>query len=306
MSTPSEPSGGAELHTAFRELLPVDWRIERHLRGVIEDVLSHPGSMVRARVAFDLASGRGLLREQALKLAIAIEYFHSASLIFDDMPSMDDATTRRGRPCPHLRYGEAAATLGALALINRGYALLWQGIEDLSRDGRREATALVGSCLGERGVLDGQARDLHFDAGQDGGRQVLAVAIGKTVTLIRLTLLLPAIAAGSPRRERERLERLATAWGLAYQILDDFKDCLMDGIEAGKSTRRDAALGRPNLPSTLGLADSMARLGELIAEGRELVDRLDGERFPSLEEVQSLLESERRRVLERLQVAACA
>ena len=296
----------AFLHEGFRGLLPLDSGVESHLRGVIEDVLSHPGSLVRARLAYSVASGHGVAPERARELAIAIEYFHSASLVFDDMPSMDDAARRRGRPCPHLRYGEAAATLGALALINRGYALLWRVIGDLPGLGRHQASELVASCLGERGILNGQSQDLHFDPAAGAGEQVLEVAVGKTVSLIRLTLLLPAIVAGCGTQEQRRLERLATVWGLAYQILDDFKDCLMSGAETGKSTRRDATLGRPNLPDALGPAQAMTRVSELIDEGRGLVDLLDGERFPCLEDVQSLLESERRRVRQRLPVAACA
>ncbi|NJM12209.1 MAG: hypothetical protein HC889_10265 [Synechococcaceae cyanobacterium SM1_2_3] len=79
-----------------------------------------------------------------------MEYFHTASLIFDDLPSMDDAEERRGHPCPHKVHGESAAILGALALINRGYALLWKVLSRLPRQRRHRAAELVESCLGSR------------------------------------------------------------------------------------------------------------------------------------------------------------
>ena len=65
---------------------------------------------------------------RAKDLAIALEYFHTASLLFDDLPCMDNASERRGVPCVHLAFGEAGAILAALALINRAYALSWRAV----------------------------------------------------------------------------------------------------------------------------------------------------------------------------------
>ncbi len=291
----------------FRRLLPVDSGVEPHLRGVIRDVLAHPGSLIRAQLAYGILRQHGVEALLARSTAVAVEYFHTASLIFDDMPNMDDARERRGHACPHLVHGEAAATLGALALINQGYALLWQTIGTLPADRGKEVAALVSSCLGLGGILDGQARDLHFD-GERTEAEVLEVAEGKTVTLIRLTLLLPAIVAGVNEAGLERLDRLSAAWGLAYQILDDFKDCLMSRAETGKSSRRDDRLGRPNFPGASGLDNAMDKLSALLAEGRELLALLaaGGDRWSHLGHVQAILEEEQRKVGLRMPVAACA
>ncbi len=289
----------------FHRLLPAGPGVEPHLRGVLQDALRHPGSLVRAQLAYGILRRREVAAEAARAVAVAIEYFHTSSLLFDDLPSMDDAEERRGHPCPHLVHGEAAATLGALALITRAYALLWQVIGELPPARRRRAADLVAACLGVDGILNGQAHDLYFAGG--GERRVLAVAEGKTVSLIRLTLLLPAIVAGLGAVERRRLDRLATVWGLSYQILDDFKDHLMSAEETGKSTLRDGALGRPNLPHALGTEQALEKLEALLAEGRELLTRLAaGERWSQLESLQELLEDERGKVRQRLPLAACA
>jgi geranylgeranyl pyrophosphate synthase len=227
--------------------------------------------------------------------------FHSSSLLFDDMPSMDDASERRGRPCPHLVHGEAATILGALALITRGYGLLWEAIgEGIGAPGAAErcqaAAALVGECLGVAGILDGQARDVSFR--RDGASPEVAarVAADKTVPLVRLAIVLPAIVAGAGRETVLRLERLATVWGLAYQILDDFKDSLMGAEETGKTPGRDAGLGRPNLPALTGSREAVARLRRLLAEARHFVGALEpgweaGRRNP-LSRLQEFLEAE--------------
>jgi geranylgeranyl diphosphate synthase type II len=60
-------------------------------------------------------------RVDALDLGVAVESVHAASLVFDDLPSMDDGTLRRGQPTLHLRFGESTAILAAVALINRAF-----------------------------------------------------------------------------------------------------------------------------------------------------------------------------------------
>ncbi|HSK76171.1 MAG TPA: polyprenyl synthetase family protein [Thermoanaerobaculia bacterium] len=288
---------------AFAAMLPLDGCLDPRLRGVVADVLSHPGSLARAQLAYGLGVRRGLAAERALQLAVAVEYFHSASLLFDDMPSMDDARERRGHPCPHVVYGEAATTLGALALITRAYALLWEAIGEGPGSRRTAAAALVSECLGLGGILDGQARDVHFRRDGASPEAVAEVAVAKTVPLIRLALVLPALVAGEGAETLGRLERLAASWGLAYQILDDFKDGLMGDEEAGKTTGRDAGLGRPNLPALTGPRRALARLRHLLAQSRAIVDKLaagSGERWAPLESLQGFLETEARDVEARL------
>jgi geranylgeranyl pyrophosphate synthase len=222
---------------------------------------------------------------------------------------MDDAAERRGRPCPHRVYGEAAATLGALVFVNQGYALLWETLAPLPAARQLAASRLVNECLGLSGLLNGQARDLHFASGAGGEAEVLAVAEGKTVPLIRLSLVLPALVAGAERPVLDRLERLSTLWGLAYQILDDFKDCLMDQSETGKTTAQDEALGRPNLPAAAGVGGALERVEGLVAEARQLLAGLGGEvpgRWSQLTPVQGLLERELASVRRRLVLPACA
>jgi geranylgeranyl pyrophosphate synthase len=116
--------------------------------------------------------------------------------------------------------------------------------------------------------------------------------------------VLPALAGGASDGALERLEELAYAWGLAYQILDDFKDGLMSRRETGKSTARDGALGRPNLPAAIGRRAAMARLEELSAGARTALDRLATLGFSTgrLERLQAFLDAERRRIAERLRL----
>jgi geranylgeranyl pyrophosphate synthase len=94
------------------------------------------------------------------------------------------------------------------------------------------------------------------------------------VSLIRLTLVLPAILDGASAPERERLDQIAYRWGLAYQILDDFRDRLAETVETGKTAHRDDLLGRPNLPRLAGTGRAIDDLDRHLIAARSVVLRL--------------------------------
>lgn len=280
------------LRRAYSDSLPCSASTEESLRSTLEAVLSVPGSMVRAQLSWLVAKGYGLAHETALKLAIGVEYFHSASLLFDDLPAMDDAIERRGVPCPHRLWGEGAAILAALALINRAYALIWSALATAHGEAGGQAAALVESCLGLDGVVNGQALDLAYAGSPRRGEAVEEIAVGKTVTLIRLCLLLPAILGGASEDELERFEALASGWGLAYQALDDLKDVLLETFESGKTADRDRTLGRPNLALAEGPESVLDRVEELLEATAVALSWLEARRGVRLEGLQALLESE--------------
>jgi geranylgeranyl pyrophosphate synthase len=254
------PAELAALGAAFARHMPPGAALEQHLAGVLRDTLAHPGSLIRAQLAWAILRGSDRPADQAESVAIAIEYFHTASLLFDDLPCMDDAEHRRGHPCPHLLHGEAAAILGALGFVNRAYALLWQALEAATAERRRQAGDWVEECLGVTGILDGQARDLHFADSAGRPAEVLTVAVGKTGTLLRLTLGLPALLGGASAGSLEQLRRLAALWGESYQMLDDAKDLFATRQESGKTPCRDVALQRPNYVLAAGIERTLAHL----------------------------------------------
>jgi geranylgeranyl pyrophosphate synthase len=264
----------SRLRLAFQARLPLPQGIEPHLGGALRDTLQHPGSMVRAELAFRVACSFGLPEERSEHLAIAIEYFHTASLLFDDLPSMDDAQVRRGVPCAHRAYGEGAAILAALALINRAYALVWKTVAGLPQEVQSAGLGYLERHLGIAGLLNGQSQDLHYSRLAEHVREPQSIAMGKTVSLIRLSLVLPAIIGQAQPHEACLLDRLAIAWGLSYQTLDDLKDVLQgDGIH-GKTAARDACLDRPNMALAIGVPESFDRIERLMHLSSRVIARL--------------------------------
>src|SRR4051794_39741025 len=268
-SAATHASMRSRLRRAFHAGLALPGGTEPHLAGAIRDTLRHPGSMVRAELAFRIACCFGVNEDRAENLAIAIEYFHTASLLFDDLPSMDDATLRRGIPCAHHVYGEGAAILAALALINRAYSLIWKSLAGLAPEVQAAALTYLESHLGIAGLLNGQSQDLYYSRLSHHLREPQSIAMGKTVSLIRLALVLPAIAAQAHLGEIHLLDRLAVFWGLSYQTIDDLKDVLYSGDAHGKTAARDAFLDRPNLALMIGVPESFERIDRLM----KLADR---------------------------------
>lgn len=249
---------------------------EPRLAAAIRDVVSNQGSMSRAVAAYFMSLEMGLDGEAARALACGVEYLHIASLVFDDMPWMDDALERRGRSCLHVIHGEAVATLAALALINRGYSLLWQSMAGAGRERRERAGRWVEDRLGTIGMIGGQSHDLSNPEHLRDPAEVERVAARKTGDLLRLTLVLPAIIGRGSERDIERLDRLATLRGVAYQVADDLKDVMLSSADSGKTAGRDELLGRPNMIMSAGFQEALRRFKKLRRCGDRVQASLPG------------------------------
>lgn len=260
-------------------------RVEPRMAAAVRDILARPGSMVRATLAYLICIEMGVPELAARAMACGIEYLHTASLVFDDLPAMDDARTRRGAACVHVVHGESVAMLAALALINRAYAMIWQGIGQASSERRAAAGDWMDARLGLGGVIGGQAYDLSGWRGEQSAARVSEVAARKTADLLRLTVVLPAIVGRGTPREIQVLDRLALLRGLAYQAADDLKDVISNDENFGKSGGRDEALGRPNFVIAEGLPAALRRFRRLSDTGDRVQAALPGpaERWMILE-----------------------
>lgn len=263
-----------ELRDAFQSRMQLSEHLEPNLGGALRYLLDHCGSMARPLIVYRLAMAYGIDRDRALDLAIALEYFHTASLVFDDLPCMDNATIRRGTSCVHVRYGESVAMLAALALINRAYSLTWRATDSCSKKVQRNALIYLELRLGVHGLLHGQSMDLNYSALPHTRASAERVAQGKTVSLISLTVVLPAIIGGAPPRQQKLLERISACWGLIYQITDDLKDVLNGASISGKTAGRDELLGRPNTVLAVGVRAAVERVGRLMHAGDRALESL--------------------------------
>jgi geranylgeranyl pyrophosphate synthase len=270
---------------------PGDPHLEKNLGQLLTETMTNPGSLFRAQLMYQTALACRHTEEFALDLACAVEYFHSASLLLDDMPFMDDATQRRGRVCPHLLHGEETVMLGALGLIARAYALVGKSLSGFPTTLQQQAHTLVERCMGIAGILNGQAHDLQFRSSKASRRDCQAIALAKTGSLLKLCLVLPALVARQPELIMLNQRRLSVYWGLLYQAMDDAKDIWAGVVPTGKSSGRDQSLGRPNVVRHRGVEAAihdMRRLGSLGQGSVESMIRVESA-FSFLEPFQAFL-----------------
>jgi geranylgeranyl pyrophosphate synthase len=204
--------------------------------------------------------------EQVLPPACAIEMVHTASLILDDLPCMDDAATRRGRPACHIAHGEATAILAAFALQNRAFAILAEGWAGGPGAETRAAVArALSHAVGLEGMIAGQAQDL---AGTDriiDFPTLEFIHSRKTGALFTAAAALGALAARPA--ERAAIISYAKNLGLAFQIVDDLIDVSGAEAETGKDVGKD--LKKTTFVSFSGVEGARDLAGELIAAAQE-------------------------------------
>jgi geranylgeranyl diphosphate synthase type II len=173
---------------------------------------------------------------------------HAASLVLDDLPSMDDAALRRGRPTPHKVFGEATAILAAIGLLNRAFGVI--AADSGLGAGRAHLAVVLSEAVGFEGLVAGQARDLYDRDQVRAPAEIDVLNHQKTGVLIMAAAEAGALAAGAAPAAVEAVGRFARELGLAFQIRDDLIDAEASPEAAGKDTGKDA--GMTTLVSALG------------------------------------------------------
>jgi geranylgeranyl diphosphate synthase type II len=227
------------IETALRTFLPVaPPNIETKFNEAIEYALFPGGKRLRPVLTLLGAELVGGNAEAVLPAAIAVEFIHSSSLIFDDLPCMDNAAERRGKTSLHERYGEGLAILAGLGLLNASYGLVFVNHHNLP-ERAMQAHAEIVECIGASGMVGGQSLDLALAKGASSNESIEQEATRnlKTSALMRLALRLGAILAGADYLQLSALSRFAELLGDAYQLGDDLLDLQEDGeIFEGQKT----------------------------------------------------------------------
>jgi len=256
---------------------------------VIVEAMRYPlaGGGKRLRPCLTLAvadalAGRAPLepadaRLLALPFACAIELVHTYSLVHDDLPAMDNDTLRRGRPTPHVIYGDGLAVLAGDGLLTEAFALASRapspvapaGSPSLPADRRLRGVQVLARAAGAAGMVGGQAIDL-VAAGRVLGTAAAPLDSNaiedmharKTGALIRAAATLGAIAVGADDASIQAIDDYARDLGLAFQIVDDVLDVEGSAAALGKTAGKDAAAGKPTYPALFGV-DASRRMATI-------------------------------------------
>lgn len=254
------------------ELLPAASERPERVHAAMLYAAASPGKRLRPVLALavgEMLGGRPDAEKPLLDLACAIEMVHACSLVLDDLPMMDDAGLRRGRPTTHRVYGEAVAVLASYGLLNRAYAIFAERVHQLriQRYSSEDLIHLLTEAVGSRGLIGGQALDLE-SSGPGGDLQPLDLGrlefihSHKTGALFTAAAELGAMAADARRPELAVVTRYAKNLGLAFQIADDLLDVLASREETGKDSGQDAR--KTTFVSLLGVSGAERLCSELL------------------------------------------
>ena len=216
-----------------------------------------PGKRMRPVLVLLIGEAAGREPDDLVDVACAVEMVHTASLVLDDLPCMDDAALRRGRETTHRRYGEAVSILAAVSLLTRAFELV-AGAAAVPAEARTAIGEALARAVGPEGLSAGQEIDIAggamiaaHRAGQ-GGLDMAAVSHShalKTGALFTAAVEAAALAAAVSKADRAALEGFSRHLGLAFQALDDLMD-LASESETGKDVARDGE--RPSIVTLFG------------------------------------------------------
>lgn len=191
--------------------------------------------------------------------ACAIELIHAYSLIHDDLPAMDDAPLRRGRPTCHRQFSEATAILAGDALQPLAFEILASHPAPLNTEQRLKMIHVLAHAAGSAGMAAGQMIDI--EGGLDTPTALLEMYELKTGKLFEACTALGAIAAGC---HDNPLNTFIKCLGLAFQIQDDILDIENTTDALGKMQGIDARNQKITYPSLTSLESSRQKVTQLL------------------------------------------
>ena len=243
-----------------------------HFENAMQDMLKAGGKRFRPMLLLSVVkSKKPLLIENALKVALAVEFLHTYSLIHDDLPSMDNSDLRRGFTTLHKKYDEVTAILVGDALNSESFNLIANS--SLHNDVKIELIKLLGENGGLNGMIIGQAIDCQFEKQKLELEKLEFLHIHKTAKLIAASLKMGAIISNYDENIQEDLYNFGLDLGLLFQIQDDIIDELESSEIAGKTTKNDSF--KNSFVNLLGLEESLKSADNLATKCLETMNSFD-------------------------------
>jgi len=247
----------------------VQARLDREIGqydGVIADAMAYAsrgGKRLRALLVVESARLHAVPQHQAEWPAAAIEALHAYSLVHDDLPCMDDDSTRRGQPTVHIKWDQATAVLAGDALQTLAFEMLGSPACHPMGDVRADLCLSLARAAGAGGMVRGQMLDIAAETAAQplDLAQITELQAGKTGALITWSATVGARMAGA---DLAPLARYVDALGLAFQVWDDVLDVTGDAAKTGKAVGKDAQAGKATFVSLLGLEAAQTQARTLV------------------------------------------
>ncbi|MDR3345384.1 MAG: polyprenyl synthetase family protein [Oscillospiraceae bacterium] len=256
--------------------LKINAPTEPKLAEAVQWAVSGGGKRIRPVLTLAFAELCGAAATEAIPFALAVEFIHSYSLVHDDLPSMDNADTRRGKASVHKQFGEATALLAGDALLTEALAALASNADVHPAKVAMACKVLAAGSGAQGGMVSGQYTEMVLEGAEKiTERGLNIICAGKTAALLETACRLGVIAGqdvDAPIELYTSLQLAAQEYGhgigLAFQMIDDVFD-----IE------EDTAAGRTTFATLLGEKRTRAKAAKLTRKAKEALAVFGGGSF---------------------------
>ena len=230
-------------------LLPQPDGAEARVLEAMRYAVMGPGKRFRAFLVMAGSAIFNLASNSATRVAAAVECLHAYALVHDDLPALDDAATRRGRPSTHIAFDEPTAILAGDALLTFAFETLSAPETHPDPFLRSELVLSLAKASGARSLIGGQMIDVQAGQALDMGALMRLQRL-KVGALFAFCCEAGAILARAPLAQRQALHAFAHDLSVAYQMADELLKASSHG--QGLRAQRDREAGRPTFLAHLG------------------------------------------------------
>lgn len=210
----------------------------------------------------------------------AMEMIHTYSLIHDDLPAMDNDEFRRGKKTTWVEYGEAMAILAGDALLNYAFETMTRAFSmECELQSAAMALEIMSHKAGIQGMIGGQVVDVESEKKGEKitGDKLLFIHENKTAALIEASLMVGAVLAGASQADIDKIAKIGSNIGIAFQIQDDILDIEGNFEELGKPIGSDLENDKATYVSIFGIEKAKADVKRLTDEAVALLEELPGD-----------------------------
>lgn len=282
--------------------MPEDASFQKTVVEAMNYTMSAGGKRIRPVLMQSVYEMFGGKDEYVEPFMAAMEMIHTYSLIHDDLPALDNDDYRRGRKTAHIVYGEAMAILAGDSLLNYAFEtaakafsmvaepisyeqdgvleqdkvkLLFEEIQ-LRRNIEKAMTVLT-EKPGIYGMIGGQVADVELTGSRLSKEQLTYIYENKTGALIEASMLIGAILAGAREKDLEKINRIASNVGMAFQIQDDILDETATFEELGKPIHSDEKNEKVTYVTIYGMEAAKEEVERLSMEACDLLKTIEGD-----------------------------
>lgn len=239
--------------------------------------LSAGGKRLRPVLLLAACETLGGSIDEALPFACALEMIHTYSLIHDDLPAMDNDDLRRGRPTNHKVYGEGMAILAGDGLLSAAAELMLRAAVRMGDLRGTKAAEAILRRAGVTGMVAGQVMDVTGEGSEPTPEKVAYIHLHKTADLLTAPIEAGFLLAGATADQVAAGCEYGKRLGLAFQMVDDLLDVEGDTAILGKTTGKDAAVGKLTWVAVHGIEATRRDAQEQVRLAVEALDALPGE-----------------------------